>query len=294
MDANGSIYVSDQGTHQVKVFTPEGKPLRTIGKPGGPGLGAYDEQRMASPATGSATSPRRRAAGGRVLGAAEQDLAARRIVLHLSPADAEHGSVGRGPDVADEQPPRRAADERNLRRDAARLDAARAEGRARRPHRGRGRPDRSRHGRRAQRAVRRPVHHVVVDQAGGLRWLAGRRQLLLRRPVAARRHDRPGHSRRRAARPAADHDRIPERNRPPARIRPAADGLQRGVKRGLARFAPQKVPVPFFMDRVIPRLPPGDCGWPHGDGERILPCREARRAGGGDAGGRTVNGRGLP
>ena len=50
VDASGSIYVSDQGTHQVKVFSPEGKPLRTIGKPGGPVLGPYDEQRMASPA----------------------------------------------------------------------------------------------------------------------------------------------------------------------------------------------------------------------------------------------------
>lgn len=50
VDTNGNLYVSDQGTHQVKVFTPEGKPLRTIGKPGGPRLGPYDEQRMANPA----------------------------------------------------------------------------------------------------------------------------------------------------------------------------------------------------------------------------------------------------
>jgi len=50
LDKDGNIYVSDRGPHQVKVFTPEGKPLRTIGKPGGPQLGPYDEQRMANPA----------------------------------------------------------------------------------------------------------------------------------------------------------------------------------------------------------------------------------------------------
>ena len=50
VDTTGNIYVSDQGTHQVKVFSADGKPLRTIGKPGGPQLGPYDEQRMANPA----------------------------------------------------------------------------------------------------------------------------------------------------------------------------------------------------------------------------------------------------
>jgi len=50
LDKDGNIFVSDKGTHQVKVFTSEGKPLRTIGKAGGPQLGSYDEQRMANPA----------------------------------------------------------------------------------------------------------------------------------------------------------------------------------------------------------------------------------------------------
>ena len=44
------LYVADWGTsHQVKVFTPEGKLLRTIGNPGGPQLGLYDERRMTRP-----------------------------------------------------------------------------------------------------------------------------------------------------------------------------------------------------------------------------------------------------
>jgi len=56
VDKDGSIYVSDKGLNQVKVFTPEGKPLRTIGEPGGPRTGKYDPRRMASP-EGLAISP---------------------------------------------------------------------------------------------------------------------------------------------------------------------------------------------------------------------------------------------
>ncbi len=44
------LYVSDKGkSHQVKVFSSTGKLQRTIGKPGGPQLGLYDEQRMQQP-----------------------------------------------------------------------------------------------------------------------------------------------------------------------------------------------------------------------------------------------------
>ncbi len=44
------LYVADWGqSHQVKVFTAEGKFLRAIGKPGGPQLGLYDEGRMTRP-----------------------------------------------------------------------------------------------------------------------------------------------------------------------------------------------------------------------------------------------------
>lgn len=50
LDAQGNIYVTDWGTsHQVKVFSPSGQPLRTIGSPGGPHLGLYDETRMHFP-----------------------------------------------------------------------------------------------------------------------------------------------------------------------------------------------------------------------------------------------------
>ena len=50
LDDEGNIYVSDWGkAHQVKVFDPKGKLLRTIGKAGGPTLGLYDEQRMSHP-----------------------------------------------------------------------------------------------------------------------------------------------------------------------------------------------------------------------------------------------------
>lgn len=47
----GDIYVADQGAAmQVKVFAPDGKPLRTVGKKGGrPWIGAYDPQGMLMP-----------------------------------------------------------------------------------------------------------------------------------------------------------------------------------------------------------------------------------------------------
>lgn len=47
---DGTLYVADWGTsHQIKVFSPEGQPLRTVGEPGGPQLGRYDERRMSFP-----------------------------------------------------------------------------------------------------------------------------------------------------------------------------------------------------------------------------------------------------
>jgi len=51
IENDGEIYVTDWGSsHQVKVFSAtSGKLLRVIGHPGGPQLGAYDEQRMAHP-----------------------------------------------------------------------------------------------------------------------------------------------------------------------------------------------------------------------------------------------------
>lgn len=47
---DGTLYVTDWGaSHQVRVFSPEGKLRRTIGEPGGPQLGRHDEQRMSHP-----------------------------------------------------------------------------------------------------------------------------------------------------------------------------------------------------------------------------------------------------
>lgn len=49
-DARGDLYVGDWGrSHQVKIFTAEGRPKRTLGKPGGLQLGLYDDQRMHFP-----------------------------------------------------------------------------------------------------------------------------------------------------------------------------------------------------------------------------------------------------
>ncbi len=50
LDAEGNLYVSDWGaSHQVKVFTAEGKFLRAIGNPGEPKAGPYDPIHMNRP-----------------------------------------------------------------------------------------------------------------------------------------------------------------------------------------------------------------------------------------------------
>lgn len=50
LDETDTIYISDWGnSHQVKVFSPEGKFLRVIGKPGAPRAGPYDPERMQHP-----------------------------------------------------------------------------------------------------------------------------------------------------------------------------------------------------------------------------------------------------
>ncbi len=50
-DKAGNLYVGDWGkSHQVKVFSPAGKLLRTIGKPGGPQFGGgFDNERLHNP-----------------------------------------------------------------------------------------------------------------------------------------------------------------------------------------------------------------------------------------------------
>jgi hypothetical protein len=50
LDRAGNLYVGDWGrSHQIRVFSPTGKPLRTIGKPGGPQLGPFDAERLHRP-----------------------------------------------------------------------------------------------------------------------------------------------------------------------------------------------------------------------------------------------------
>ncbi|MDD4922544.1 MAG: hypothetical protein PHS30_08740, partial [Bacteroidales bacterium] len=50
LDMEGKLYISDGGSsHQVKVFTPEGKFIRAIGKPGAPKAGLYDQLHMNNP-----------------------------------------------------------------------------------------------------------------------------------------------------------------------------------------------------------------------------------------------------
>ena len=51
LDAQGDVYIGDRGaSHQVKVFSPEGKFVRAIGKPGAPKAGPYDPLHMQNPA----------------------------------------------------------------------------------------------------------------------------------------------------------------------------------------------------------------------------------------------------
>ena len=51
LDARGFCYITDRGaSHQVKVFSPSGKKLRVIGKPGKPAQGLYDPAHMNDPA----------------------------------------------------------------------------------------------------------------------------------------------------------------------------------------------------------------------------------------------------
>lgn len=50
LDPEGRLYVSDRGrSHQVKVYSAEGKPVRTIGVAGPPKAGPYDPNHMNNP-----------------------------------------------------------------------------------------------------------------------------------------------------------------------------------------------------------------------------------------------------
>ena len=50
LDADGNLYISDRGnSHQIKVFSPDGSPLRVIGHAGPPQAGPYDPLHMNNP-----------------------------------------------------------------------------------------------------------------------------------------------------------------------------------------------------------------------------------------------------
>ena len=50
IDGKGEIYISDRGaSHQVKVFSPDGKLVKIYGKPGAPKAGPYDPNHMNNP-----------------------------------------------------------------------------------------------------------------------------------------------------------------------------------------------------------------------------------------------------
>ncbi len=50
VDANGDVLITDRGaSHQVKVFSPAGKLINTIGKPGEPSIGPYDPLHINNP-----------------------------------------------------------------------------------------------------------------------------------------------------------------------------------------------------------------------------------------------------
>jgi len=73
LDDRGNFYISDRGSsHQVKVFSVEGKFLRAIGNPGAPAAGPYDKLHMNNPA-GLAIDSRNQ------LWVTEQDLLPKRV-----------------------------------------------------------------------------------------------------------------------------------------------------------------------------------------------------------------------
>ncbi|MFA6294271.1 MAG: hypothetical protein WC637_20940, partial [Victivallales bacterium] len=73
LDAEGNFYISDRGnSHQVKVFSPQGKFLRAVGKAGAPAEGPYDPLHMNNP-RGLAIDPNRH------LWVAEDDFIPKRV-----------------------------------------------------------------------------------------------------------------------------------------------------------------------------------------------------------------------
>jgi hypothetical protein len=97
LDSQGRIFVSDWGeSHQVKVFSREGQPVRRIGHAGKPQAGAYDPSQMNHP-KGITIDSRGR------LWVAEEDLQPKRVsvwnaegeFLHAFYGPSEYGGGGR-------------------------------------------------------------------------------------------------------------------------------------------------------------------------------------------------------
>ncbi|MDB6077582.1 MAG: repeat containing protein [Akkermansiaceae bacterium] len=91
LDESGTLYISDHGnSHQVKIFTPDGKFVRAIGKPGAPHAGPYDPEHMNRP-LGMAVDSRRQ------LWVAEHDFVPKRVsVWSLDTGELIRGIAGPG------------------------------------------------------------------------------------------------------------------------------------------------------------------------------------------------------
>jgi outer membrane protein assembly factor BamB len=104
VDAQGAIYLSDAKTHTIRAFSPQGKPLYELGKPGGPYVGPYDPERLVHPSgiavaangwlwvTENNENPKRVSAF---------DLATRKVVVEKFGTPA-YGGSGAGFDTADQ------------------------------------------------------------------------------------------------------------------------------------------------------------------------------------------------
>ncbi len=87
-DAAGNFSISDRGaSHQVKVFSPAGKLLRAIGKPGAPAVGLYDPLHLNNP-NGLALDSQGR------LWVAEADNAPRRVSVWSPKGELERAFYG--------------------------------------------------------------------------------------------------------------------------------------------------------------------------------------------------------
>lgn len=49
IDAQGRFLITDGTTHTLRVFDKNGKPVKQVGKPGGPYVGAYEQARLVNP-----------------------------------------------------------------------------------------------------------------------------------------------------------------------------------------------------------------------------------------------------